>query len=248
MIRFDAPLTRGKLLARYKRFFADVALDDGATLTAHVPNPGAMLGLNMPGLIVWMSRSENPKRKLAHTLELVEVEGALVGVNTMHPNRIAAHAIGSGQIPELIGYPELRREVRYDHDSRIDILLDGAQDRPRAWVEVKNSHLLRQPGLAEFPDCVTARGLKHLKALERRVEAGERAVMLFIVQRPDAALFDTADDIDSAYGAALRDAAARGVEVLCYGCHLTPEVIGVDRRLLWRRSPDVMRDLNRNLA
>jgi sugar fermentation stimulation protein A len=238
-MQFPSPLARGRLIQRYKRFFADVELDSGGMVTAHVPNPGAMLGLKTPGQAVWLSRSDDPKRKLAHTLELVEAGQGLVGINTMHPNRIAAEAIAAGEIPELAGYATLRREVKYDGDSRIDILLeDGPDGRPPAWVEVKNSHFQREPGLSEFPDCVTARGIKHLKALERRVEAGERAVMLFVIQRMDADLFDTADDIDKAYGPALRDAAARGVEVLCYGCHLSNEAIRLDRRLRWRQARD----------
>jgi len=237
-MQFVSPLVRGRLVQRYKRFFADVELDDGSGLvTAHVPNPGAMLGLKQVGQPVWLSRVDDPRRKLAHTLELVEAGAGLVGVNTMHPNRLAAEAIAAGAIPELAGYPALRREVKYDGDSRIDILLEDASNRPPAWVEVKNCHFMREPGAAEFPDCVTTRGVKHLKALERRVEAGERAVMLFVIQRADAESFDTADDIDKAYGPALRDAAARGVEVLCYDCHLSPEAIRLNRSIPWRRAP-----------
>ncbi len=235
---FPRPLVRGRLVQRYKRFFADVELDDGPFATAHCPNPGAMLGLKDPGSVVWVSPADDPKRKLKHTLEMVEVAGGLVGINTMHPNRLAAEAIQAGFIPELAGYDTLRREVAYDGDSRIDILLEHP-GRPRAWVEVKNSHFLRTPGLSEFPDCVTVRGVKHLKALERRVEAGERAVMLFVIQRTDAQVFDTADDIDKAYGPALREAASKGVEVLCYGCHLSPEAIRLDRAMTWRSAPDL---------
>lgn len=233
---FKAPLERGVLVRRYKRFLADVVLADGTETTAHVPNPGAMLGLTAPGLPVWLSRSADPKRKLPLTLEMVEHDGRLVGVNTMNPNRIAEAAIAAGAIPELAGYDLMRREVRYDTDSRIDILLtcDG---RPPAWVEVKNCHFLRQPGLAEFPDCNTVRGVKHLKALERMAAAGDRAVMLFVIQRMDCEAFDTADDIDRAYGPALREAASRGVEVLCYGCHLSPDAILLDRPIRWRQAP-----------
>jgi sugar fermentation stimulation protein A len=231
---FPSPLLRGRLALRYKRFFADVELDGGEMITAHCPNPGAMLGLNSPGLTAWVSRAPDPKRKLPYTLEMVEADGGLVGINTMHPNRLAAEAVAEGRIPELAGYPGLRREVAYADDSRIDILLDDP-DRPPCWVEVKNVHFLRQPGLAEFPDCSTARGVKHLKALERMAALGHRAVMLFVIQRGDAEAFDTADDVDKAYGPALREAATRGVEVLCYGCHLSPEAIRLDRRVPWRR-------------
>ena len=230
---FPTPLLRGRLVERYKRFFADVDLDDGGIITAHCPNPGAMLGLNTPGLTAWVSRPPDPKRKLQYTLELLEADGGLVGINTLHPNRIAAEAIAEGRIPELAGYPSLRREVKYAGDSRIDILLEDPA-RPPCWVEVKNVHLQRRPGLAEFPDCKTERGVKHLKALERMVDEGHRAVMLFVIQRMDTEAFDTADDIDKAYGPALREAASRGVEVLCYGCHLTEEAIRLDRRVPWR--------------
>jgi sugar fermentation stimulation protein A len=231
---FPSPLESGTLIQRYKRFFADVRLADGSLVTAHVPNPGAMLGLKTPGMPVWVSRSADPKRKLPFTLEIVETEAGLVGVNTMNPNRLAAEAIAARAIPELAGYPSLRREVAYDTDSRIDILLE-CPERGRCWVEVKNSHFLRTPGLAEFPDCNTVRGVKHLKALERRVEAGERAVMLFVVQAMGVHEFDTADDIDKAYGPALREAAAKGLEVLVTGCHLSPERIVIDRPMGWRR-------------
>lgn len=235
---FPRPLERGTLIRRYKRFLSDVTLADGSETTIHVPNPGAMLGLTEPGLPVWMSRSPDPKRKLPLTLEMVELPGAgLVGVNTMNPNRIGEAAITRGLIPELTGYPILRREVRYDENSRIDILLQSDPDalqRPSCWVEIKNVHFSRTPGLAEFPDCRTERAVKHLKALERVVQASGRAVMLFIVQRMDCTAFTTADDIDKAYGPALREAASQGVEVLCYSCHLTPEAIRLDRALPWR--------------
>ncbi len=233
---FPSPLERGVLVSRYKRFFADVVLEDGTHATAHVPNPGAMLGLKTPGLPVWVSRSADPKRKLPLTLELVETCDGLVGVNTLNPNRLAWEAISAGGLPELTGYDRMRREVKYDGDSRIDILLES-DERPPCWVEVKNCHFIREPGLAEFPDCVTVRGIKHLKALERRVEAGERAVMLFVVQLPGVALFDTADDIDAGYGPALREAAANGVEVLVHGCEMTREGIRIDRRMQWRSAP-----------
>jgi sugar fermentation stimulation protein A len=229
---FKSPLRRAVLLRRYKRFLADVQLEDGTETTVHVPNPGAMLGLTTPGSPVWLSRSPDTKRKLPLTLELIEAEGGLVGVNTMNPNRIAEAAIATGAVPELTGYAGLAREVRYDVDSRIDLLLTD-QERAPAYIEIKNVHFLRRPELVEFPDCRTTRGVKHLGALERVVEAGGRAVMLFVIQRMDGKAFTTADDIDPRYGPALRAAAAAGVEVLCYACHLTTEQIRLDRRLPW---------------
>jgi len=232
-MEFPSPLERGRLVQRYKRFFADVVLDDGRAVTAHCPNPGAMLGLNLPGLPVWLSVSDSPTRKLPHTLELVEVDGGLVGVNTMHPNRLVAEALASDAIPDLSGYAEVRREVKYGANSRVDFLLTSP-NRPPCWLEIKNCHLSRGGGLAEFPDCVAARSLKHLRELSREVEAGARAVMLFVIQRTDCDLFDTAGDLDAAYAAGLIDAASRGVEIICYGCDISSEAVRLVRPIPWR--------------
>ena len=230
---FPAPLARGRLVQRYKRFLADVVLDDGTALTAHCPNPGAMLGLNTPGLTCWLSKSDDPKRKLAYTLELVEADGGIVGINTMHPNRLVAEALAADAIPELAGYETHRREVRYGLNSRVDFLLT-APGRPQAWLEVKNCHLRREGTLAEFPDCVAARSLKHLKELTAMVEAGDRAVMLFVIQRADCDLFEACHDLDPAYARGLSVAASAGVEVLCYDCDLSPQAIRVARRIPWK--------------
>jgi sugar fermentation stimulation protein A len=232
-VKFAGPLERGRLVQRYKRFFADVELDDGRAITAHCPNPGAMLGLNTPGLPAYVSRSDAPNRKLAHTLELVEVDGGLVGINTMHPNRLVAEALAEEAIAEVAGYDEVRREVPYGVGSRVDFLLTSGA-RPPCFLEVKNVHLSRGGGLAEFPDCVAARSLKHLRELTREVEGGARAVMVFVVQRTDCGLFDTAPDLDPAYAAGLVEAAGRGVEILCYGCDIGLEDIRIVRPIPWR--------------
>jgi len=229
---FPQPLQRGVLIQRYKRFLADIVLDDGAEITAHCPNPGAMLGLNMPGLPCWVSRSDNPKRKLPHTLELVQVDGGLVGINTMHPNRIVAEALAAGAIPELTGY-HVRPEVKYGAASRVDFLLT-APGRPECYLEIKNCHLSRGGGLAEFPDCVAARSLRHLVELTREVAAGNRAVMLFVIQRTDCDRFDTAADLDPAYAKGLIAAAAAGVEVLCYDCDIEVNAVRLARSVPWR--------------
>jgi sugar fermentation stimulation protein A len=225
---FPQPLVRGTLVSRYKRFFADVVLDDGTALTAHCPNPGAMLGLNTPGLPCWVSRSDDPKRKLAHTLELVEADGGLVGINTMHPNRLVAEALAADAIPELSGYATHRREVRYGVNSRVDFLLQHP-DRPPAWLEVKNCHLRRSGTLAEFPDCVAARSLKHLKALTAMVEAGDRAVVLFVIQRTDCDQFQACHDLDPAFATGLSQAIAEGVEVLAYACEVRLDGVAISR-------------------
>jgi len=233
-MNFPSPLAHGQLVSRYKRFFADVLLDDGTAITAHCPNPGAMLGLNRPGLGCWVSRSEDPKRKLAWTLELVEADGGLVGINTMLPNRLVAEALAADAIPELTGYATHRREVKYGENSRVDFLLT-AEDRPACWLEIKNVHLSRTPGLAEFPDCVAARSTKHLRELEAMVAAGDRAVALFVVQRTDCTAFSACAELDPAFAAALERTADAGVEVLVYACAMTTDAIKLERRLDWQR-------------
>jgi sugar fermentation stimulation protein A len=229
-MRFPAPLTEGRLLRRYKRFLADIELANGEVVTAHVANPGAMLGLAEPGMRVLLSRSASLTRKLPWSWELVEAAGALVGINTAHPNGIVAEAIAEGAVPELAGYDILRREVRYGKNSRIDILLSGA-GKPDTYVEVKNVHLSRVPGLSEFPDSVTARGAKHLAELSDMVAAGHRAVMFYFVHRGDTTAFRLARDIDPTYAAAFDRALAAGVEMLAYQCRVTPEEVAVTRRL-----------------
>ena len=222
-MHWPTPLIAARLVKRYKRFLADVVLENGEETTVHCPNPGSMLGLDQPGSTIWLSRSSNPKRKLPLTLEIVEVEGGLVGINTMHPNRLVEEAIKDDVIGELTGYEKLRREVAYDKGSRIDFLLESEGRKP-CYVEVKNVHLKRDKE-AEFPDCVTARGAKHLEALERQVASGARAVTAYVVQRTDCAAFSLADDIDPDYAAAFAKARAGGVEMLCYRCDISLDEI-----------------------
>jgi sugar fermentation stimulation protein A len=226
------PMARGVLVSRYKRFFADLRLDDGRQITAHCPNPGAMLGLNAPGLGAWVSPAGGVGRKLAWTLELVEADGVLVGVNTLHPNRLVAEALAADALPELAGYGLHRREVKMGEASRVDFILEG-HGRPRCWLEVKNCHLRRAGTLAEFPDCVAARSARHLRELAARVAEGDRAVQLFVIQRGDCDAFAACADLDPAYAAELTRAAAAGVEVLCYGCDITATDIRIARRLPW---------------
>lgn len=230
------PLIEGRLIQRYKRFLADIVLGDGSEITVHCPNPGAMTGLATPGMRVWVSTSPNPKRKLPNTLELVEADGGLVGINTGLPNALAAEAIAGGVIPPLSGYGSMRREVRYGERSRVDILLEGHPDDPRpCYVEVKNVHLRRPEGpwpmAAEFPDSVTARGARHLAELSRVVEDGGRAAMLYLVQRGDCDHFRLAGDIDPAYTAAFAAARSAGVEAYCYACTIGLDEISVGAAL-----------------
>ncbi|TNE36822.1 MAG: DNA/RNA nuclease SfsA, partial [Alphaproteobacteria bacterium] len=211
-MEWPSPLRRGVMLKRYKRFLADVELPDGEMVTAHCANPGAMTGLKDPGLPAFLSTSDNPKRKLKFSLEAVEVGGKLVGINTAHPNRIVEEAITGDKVPELKGYERLRREVRYGENSRIDVLLEDPK-KGLAYVEVKNVHLMREHGLAEFPDSVTARGAKHLVELANMVGQGHRAVMFYLVQRMDCDRLSIAGDIDKTYAEALEMAMKSGVEV-----------------------------------
>jgi sugar fermentation stimulation protein A len=229
-MQFPAPLLPATLLRRYKRFLADVELLSGETITVHCANPGAMTGLNAPGSRVWLSRSANASRKLPHSWELVEVDlgaGAeLVGINTGHPNALAAEAIAAGLIGELCGYESIRREVRYGANSRVDFLLHNAMG-PACYLEIKNVHLMRTPGLAEFPDAVTKRGAKHLVELAAVAARGGRAVMLFLIQIGSAQRFKLARDIDPAYGVAFDAARGAGVEAIAYRCSISCQGIEV---------------------
>lgn len=230
-MRFPSPLVRGTLLRRYKRFLADVEIEGVGEAVAHCANPGSMMGLAEPGSEVWLSPNTNPKAKLDWRWELVrEAGGALVCINTGHPNTVAAEAIAASAIPELSDYDSLRREVKYGRNSRIDILLEGGGNSP-CYVEIKSVTLRRPDGpaptAAEFPDAVTARGAKHLAELAEVAENGGRAVMLYLVQRGDCDHFRIAADIDPAYAAALASATRRGVEVLCRRCEITPAGIAI---------------------
>ena len=218
-MQFPDPLIHGTLLRRYKRFLADILLDDGQEITAHCANPGAMLGLTKEGSEVWLSPSRNPKRKLKYSWELMHADGGLVGINTAHPNGLVEEAISAHKIDALAGYDSIRREVKYGQNSRVDLLL-GDENRPDCYVEVKNVHLMRRPGLAEFPDSVTKRGAKHLVELGDMVKVGNRAVMFYLVQRTDCDRFTIAADIDPTYAKELERAMAQGVEAICYDCSI----------------------------
>jgi sugar fermentation stimulation protein A len=233
-MRFSSPLVPATLVRRYKRFLTDVVLADGTATTVHVANPGSMLGLTEPGSRVWLSKSESPHRKLAFSWELVEVDfgrgSELVGVNTAQPNRIVAEAIAAGHVRELSGYARLRREVRYGKASRVDFLLES-DGRPPCYVEVKNVHMMREPGRAEFPDCVTTRAAKHMLDLSAEVNRGGRAVLVFLVQIGSAEGVALARDIDPGYGAAFDRARLAGVEVIALACRLSTEGIEVGKAI-----------------
>lgn len=222
---FQPSLVRGTLLRRYKRFLADVRLDDGREITAHCPNPGSMLSLvDGTPQQVWLTPHDDPKRKLQWTLELLQVGEALVCINTMRPNLLAQQAITEGLQPTLDGYARIRREVKYGEKSRIDLLLQS-DARPDCYVEVKGVTMSREPGVLEFPDSVTARGARHLEELANMVRQGHRAVMFYLAMRSDGSGFRLAEDIDPAYADAFRRARDAGVEAVAQACVITPEAI-----------------------
>ena len=231
-MKFSVPLLRGRLVKRYKRFLADVILDSGETVTTTCPNTGSMIGLLSPGAVVWLSESDSPTRKYKHTWELVEAQFGdhreVVGINTNHPNKLVTEAIEAGRIKELKGYDNLRREVKYGRNSRIDILLEDETKAP-CYVEIKNVHMMRNLGRAEFPDSVTERGAKHLAEMSDMVAAGHRAVMLYLIQMSSPTSFELARDIDPTYAQAFEKARAAGVEAIAYRCRVTPEEIAVDK-------------------
>jgi len=220
-MRFQTPLVPARLVRRYKRFLADAVLEaDGRAITAHCPNPGAMLGLNAPGSRIWLEPNDDPKRKLRFGWRLVDLPGGhMAGIDTAVPNRIVAEALAASAIPALADYGTARPEVRYATRSRVDFLLRDP-GMPDCYVEVKNVHLRRRGDWAEFPDCVTARGAKHLRDLSAMVAAGHRAVMLYVVQRTDCARLRMAADLDPAYAAGFAAARDAGVEMLCHGTRI----------------------------
>lgn len=225
-MEFATPLVSATLIKRYKRFLADVRLEDGTEVTAHCANPGSMMGLAEPGMKVWLEPNNDPKKKLRFGWRLVDHEnGHFTGVDTSIPNRALKAALLAHEVPGLPAYDLVRPEVKYGANSRIDFLLSGAG--PDTYVEVKSVTLSRTPGVAEFPDSVTARGAKHLDELAKMVGLGHRAIMFYLVQRTDCTRVTLAADIDPAYQAAFQRASAAGVTVLAQACQITPEAIGL---------------------
>ncbi|MEE2704507.1 MAG: DNA/RNA nuclease SfsA [Pseudomonadota bacterium] len=228
-MKFKTPLIQGTLIKRYKRFLADVKLKNGKVITAHCANPGSMQTVNLEGSKVWLSPANNPNRKLKYTWEMIELNKYKIGINTSLPNNIVKEAIIRNQIPELNGYKNLKSEVKYGKNSRVDILL-SSNSKPDCYVEVKNVTMRRNNkdnSIAEFPDSVTARGKKHLLELTEMVSLGFRSVMFFLIQREDCDYFSIASDIDPDYSQAFNQAMNAGVEILCYKCKLTSQSIEI---------------------
>jgi sugar fermentation stimulation protein A len=223
-LAFPEPRELATFLGRRRRFLADVRLADGTDAVAHCANTGSMKGCLFPGARVVLSRHADPRRKLPYTWRAIEGPSGWIGVDTTLPNRLAAEAIRAGLVPALRGFPTILAERRMGVDSRVDLLLDGPAGR--CWVEVKNVTLVEN-GVARFPDAVTARGLKHLQELGNRVREGDRAAMLYVVQREDAGAFEPAADIDPEYARAFREARRNGVEAFVLGCGVHPSGVEV---------------------
>jgi len=226
---FSPPLIPATLIKRYKRFLADVRLENGEAITVHCANPGSMKSCAEPGWPVQISDSQNPKRKLRYTLEMLHNGKCWIGVNTHRPNRLVVEAIEAGKIPELKGFSEILTEQKYGKASRIDILLE--RGKKACYVEVKNVTLAEGEGWVRFPDSVTERGRKHLTELSAMVKRGHRAVMLFTVQRSDGKRFGPAREIDPAYAKALKTAYQNGVEILPYRVRVSPKSLSFQKRM-----------------
>jgi len=230
-MQFSPPLIKGKLIKRYKRFLADIILDSGEEITAHCANTGAMTGCMPTGANVWLSVSDNPKRKYPHSWQLVEVApNTLACINTGLTNKLAHEALLNNQIKELSNFDNCRSEVPYgDEGSRVDFVLAFAEKS--VYVEVKHVTLSTEAGVGSFPDAVTKRGQKHLRELIQQVKCGDRAVLLFIIMRTDVNLVAPADAIDAEYGYLLRKAVKEGVEVIAYGANIEPTGLKINRAI-----------------
>ena len=222
-------LIPGTLLKRYKRFLVDVKLASGEIVTAHCPNTGSMKGCSEPGRTIYLSSHHNPKRKYKYTWELIAMPTSLVGVNTLVPNRLVAKSIDQKLIPELSEYSHIEREVKINEHSRIDLMLCNGKAK-RCYVEIKNCTLVSK-SIAQFPDAITSRGLKHIIELESLAEAGHRCLMFYFIQRMDARVFRLADHIDPAYGRRLRQAVEKGIEVLAYDVRISLQGIELNKKI-----------------
>ncbi len=233
-MRYSSPLIPASLLRRYKRFLADMRMEDGSIITVHCANPGSMLSLAVAGRRCWLSYHAGTARKLAYSWELEEAPTGCIGINTARANTVVAEALAGGAIPELAAWPIVRREVADGADSRLDFHLSGGLG-PDSWLEVKSVTMSRQAGLAEWPDAKSIRGARHLEALARLAAGGAGATLLFLAQRPDCTAFRVAGDIDPAYAAAFAAVDRAKVRILAYDCTVSPGGIELRKPLtiLW---------------
>ena len=227
-MKFKERLLQGTLIKRYKRFFADIKYKN-EVITAHCPNPGSMMGLLDSGNKVWFSISNNPNRKLKYTLEIIEVEKKMVGINTQLANKIILEALNKKKIKNLIKFNNIKTEVKFSDKTRFDFLISNSKEK--CFVEVKNVTLVREKKIAEFPDAITSRGTKHLKELIEAKKQGFKSYIFYLVQREDCGYFKIAKDIDEEYKIAYDEAIRSGVKMFCYNCKLSSKEIKLNRQI-----------------
>ena len=227
-MNFKKKLISGELIKRYKRFFVDVKIDN-KTVTAHCPNTGSMMGLLEKGNKVWLSKSDNPKRKLKYTLQVIESNGSKVGVNTHLTNKIALDAIYKSKIQNFKNYDFVKQEIKFGNSTRFDLLL--TKKNKKIFIEVKNVTLSRQKGIAEFPDAITSRGQKHIQELLNANKQGYNIYLLFVIQRDDCNKLKIANDIDPKYCELLTKAVKKNLNVLCYDCKFSSKGIKLNRKI-----------------
>lgn len=225
---FPPTLLSGTLIKRYKRFLADVTLENGEEITVHCPNSGSMTGCSTPGSQIYLSTSDNPKRKYPNTLEIIKEGDTWIGVNTSLTNKLVVEGIKDGKVPELQPFDQIKQEIKTSEKSRLDILL--THNTTKTYVEVKNCSLVEN-GIAMFPDAVTTRGTKHLLELEDLVAQGHYGYIFFLVQRVDADTFTPAAHVDPTYAKTLKRVAGNGVKILVYQASVSPEKIEIIRKL-----------------
>ena len=231
-MKFKNKLISGVFIKRYKRFFVDVGIKN-QILTAHCPNTGSMMGLLKKGNKVWLSRSDNPKRKLKYTLEIIEDNKSKVGVNTHLTNKIVLNALQEKLIKEFNDIIEIKLETKFGNNTRFDFLVLNKKEK--IFIEVKNVTLSRKKGLAEFPDAITVRGLKHIDELIKASKKNYKIFLLFVVQREDCKYFSIAKDIDSKYAEALDKAVKKKLNILCYDCKFSAKGIKLNNKIVIKK-------------
>ena len=231
-MKFENKLLQGTLIKRYKRFFVDIK-HQNRTITAHCPNTGSMLSLLKVGNKVWFSESDNPKRKLKYTLQMIEVENKLVGINTHLTNKIILESLKAKKIQCLSKFTEIKPEVKFSNNTRFDFLISN--NKEKCFLEVKNVTLVREMNTAEFPDAITSRGTKHLMELIEAKKKGYKCYLLFLIQREDCKLFKIAKDIDVDYNNAFDLAIKNEVKILCYDCKLSDEEIRINNQIFYEK-------------
>ena len=227
-MKYKEKLLQGILIKRYKRFFVDIKFKN-QIITAHCPNSGSMMGLIEKGNIVWFSKSDNPKRKLKYTLEIIKVKKNLVGINTLIANKLVLEALNLKKIKNLIAFDKIKTEAKFSKNTRFDFLISNK--KTNCYLEVKNVTLTRDEKVAEFPDAVTSRGTKHLNELINAKKCGYQSYILYLIQREDCKSFKIADDIDKNYKIAFNKAIKAGVKVLCYDCKISNEELKLNDQI-----------------